>query len=278
MHWKYYISSAFWSNISIPINFSITMITAVTTGEYASKTLLTSDTALMLSITALILSTVNTFFSPEKKLGETKEIMKTWERRGLELEKVRMLDSSSVEHLTRVIKEYRKLFEKVNELKRQQPNSFVTDFIYWSIRVVCLRLTDTRWIKSRYLKKWELDQESYSDYNKIINPDTDECCISITCLFRLLCTKSISERERLIKFEKYNNNDIWKDYARELFYVDSGDCIVNVDTTTDTTDESNVPHGGRVDRKRPKRRASITTLYSSKDSNEEDEIDMDSLY
>jgi len=158
--WKKYIVGAFWSNIAVPLNFSITLITAITTGEIASKTLIGAETALSLGITALILSTFNTFFSPEKKLGETKETMRMWTRYGVTLEEIRLKNISDGAKRQQRLRDYKKLFEKVNELKRQQSNDFITDLIHIIIKKMCIK--EERWIRPRFLHPWEHDDQTFS--------------------------------------------------------------------------------------------------------------------
>jgi len=268
--WKYYISSAFWNHVSIPINFSITMITAVTTGESASKSLLDSQTALYLGVTALILSTINTFFSPEKNLGETKEYMKTWERRGIELEKIRMLDISNTDKISKSLKEYKKLFDKVNEIKRQQSNNFLTDGLYFTVRMTCMRAcsVDGRWVKSRFLKKWERDQESFSEYDGIIGPEEDECCWSLTCLYNKLFRRKSSHVELSNKFNNYMKERVWMDFEEEFFDIESGERAVRMPGHSPGHSPGDSPV-------RRQRRSSLCTIYSENNNDGEDVIDMD---
>jgi len=49
-YWKRYIASAFWSNISTPINLSITLLTAITTGQATTEQLLPQNIYVNLSM------------------------------------------------------------------------------------------------------------------------------------------------------------------------------------------------------------------------------------
>lgn len=60
--WKQYVYCAFWSNISTPINLLITILTALTTGQSATNSLISESTNTQLGITALFISIFNTFF------------------------------------------------------------------------------------------------------------------------------------------------------------------------------------------------------------------------
>ena len=80
--WKKYIAGAFWSNIATPINLSITLITAFTTGQAVTESLIDSKTYSYLSVAALIISTLNTFFRPHIQLKDNIDEMKKWSEFG----------------------------------------------------------------------------------------------------------------------------------------------------------------------------------------------------
>jgi hypothetical protein len=65
--WKLYIASAFWSNVSTPINLLITLLSAVTAGQASTENMLSHSTFLKISVTSLIVSTLNTFFRPHQQ-------------------------------------------------------------------------------------------------------------------------------------------------------------------------------------------------------------------
>ena len=54
--WKRYVYCAFWSNISTPINLAITILTALTTGQSATNSLISESTNTRLGIAALFIS------------------------------------------------------------------------------------------------------------------------------------------------------------------------------------------------------------------------------
>jgi hypothetical protein len=76
--WKKYIAGAFWSNMSTPINLTITLITALTTGQAATKDLIPDNIYINLSIAVLVISTLNTFFRPHLQMMENVNSMQKW--------------------------------------------------------------------------------------------------------------------------------------------------------------------------------------------------------
>ena len=46
--WKKYLSAAFWNYITTPINFSITLLTAIATGQAATANILTPQQTLII--------------------------------------------------------------------------------------------------------------------------------------------------------------------------------------------------------------------------------------
>ena len=62
--WKKYVTTAFWSNISTPVNLSITLLTAVNTGQSTTNSYISTNAFMYINIATLILTSMNTFFRP----------------------------------------------------------------------------------------------------------------------------------------------------------------------------------------------------------------------
>ncbi len=86
--YKKYIASAFWSHIYTPINLAITLLTTFTTGQAATNTLFSQSTFIQLSIAALVISTINTFFQPHAQVAQNKEALTKWQELGSKYEKI----------------------------------------------------------------------------------------------------------------------------------------------------------------------------------------------
>lgn len=143
--WNKYVSSAFWSNISLPINLSITMLTALSTGQATTENLLPRNIYVNISIATLIVSTLNTYFRPHIQMGKNIEMMNKWNVLGCEFEDIYYSEkTASFEQIDECIEKYEKLLIKINDLKKTEnleTQNFITDIIYLVLRSgqCCLR-------------------------------------------------------------------------------------------------------------------------------------------
>lgn len=146
--WKKYVAAAFWSNVSTPVNLAITMLTALTTAQATSPDLFPEKTYIGMSITALVLSVLNTFFRPHTQMSENIKLMNRWNELGLAYEAIYYSDCNTQEDYARRLTDYRKLHMEINVFKSQQsPESqnFLTDLVHIVARGTCLRKKD-RWM------------------------------------------------------------------------------------------------------------------------------------
>jgi hypothetical protein len=144
-YWKKYVASVFWSQISTPINLTITMLTAVTTAQIQSNDLITPTIASNLAIVSLILATLNTFFRPHTQYATNTELLTKWTNLGVKFEDEYY--NNMVEHKT--LGGYRKRLEslqaiqkEVNALRQSEGTNtinFLTDFIFLLSFNSCLR-------------------------------------------------------------------------------------------------------------------------------------------
>tara|TARA_Y100000389_G_C17345680_1_gene455718 strand:- start:404 stop:1045 length:642 start_codon:yes stop_codon:yes gene_type:complete len=157
--WKKYVSSAFWGNVSTPLNLAITLITALTTGQVATEqssdegTFLSKELNFRLSIAALIISTLNTFFRPHTQMVSHLDVMKQWGEYGARFERVFYKEGRGLSVLKEKVTECHQLYADINTYKMSQPynNNFLTDIIHLIARCVCLKNTD-QWIKEMEYK------------------------------------------------------------------------------------------------------------------------------
>jgi hypothetical protein len=77
-YWKKYVASVFWSQISTPINLTITMLTAITTAQIQTNDLISPTVGSNLAIVSLILATLNTFFRPHTQYATNTELLTKW--------------------------------------------------------------------------------------------------------------------------------------------------------------------------------------------------------
>ena len=168
--WKKYITTAFWKNISTPINLSITILTALTTGQVATHGLFTDNTTTKLSISTLLLSTINTFFRPNTQYSTNLEEMKKWADYGIEFEEISVKPAMNETKLKEKLNLYKALFKKVNQLKRNDTSNYFTDLIYIIATKSCLK--EEAWLKDE--EKLENDTNIYINVDEINREGQEE--------------------------------------------------------------------------------------------------------
>jgi hypothetical protein len=140
--WKKYIAGAFWSNISTPINLTITILTAIMSGQATTENLIPHNMYVNISITTLLLSTLNTFFKPHSQMSQNIEIMKIWYDYGNEFEKIYYSENTDIDDYKRRLEEYKKLYIEINKTKNSESpdtQNFVTDLINYIVLNSCLK-------------------------------------------------------------------------------------------------------------------------------------------
>ncbi len=145
-YWKKYIASVFWSQLSTPVNLSITLMTALTTAQANAPELLDTEIYKKITIATLILTVINTFFRPHEKAQHNKEYMKRWNLVGIEFEKVYYSKKSNIVNSCAdgddAVADYEKVEEKVNELRQKEGpdvTNFVVDLIHFICYLTCLK-------------------------------------------------------------------------------------------------------------------------------------------
>jgi hypothetical protein len=142
LYWKKYIAGAFWANISTPINLTITILTAIMSGQATTNNLIPQNIYINISITTLLLSTLNTFFKPHSQMTQNIEIMKTWYDYGNQFEKIYYSECSDTDDYKRRLKEYTVLYIEINKTKNgesPETQNFITDLINFIVMNSCLK-------------------------------------------------------------------------------------------------------------------------------------------
>jgi hypothetical protein len=142
--WKRYIYSAFWQNISTPINLSIVILTAFTTGQSATSNLISANTSTILGVVTLFLSIFNSFFKPYEQLSTNQKHLHDWAGMGEELDEIFYDKVYTIDEKLFRLKKIEKLFKKVSNLKRTDENNFFIDLLYLIIRKTCIGV-NIRW-------------------------------------------------------------------------------------------------------------------------------------
>lgn len=190
--WKKYVASAFWSQISTPINLVITFLTAITTAQAQSPDMLPQSIYSQLAIVSLIITTLNTFFRPHAQFATNTEFLQKWNDLGVRFEKEyydKPIVRLYIEEEFKVVKEkiiaYEKIQEDMNVLRKTEGANtvnFLTDCIFIVCYSTCIR-NYKRWMdhdnkiaketdkQTREQKRKEarerIDQERLSAYERI---------------------------------------------------------------------------------------------------------------
>ena len=137
--WKQYTYCAFWSNISTPLNLLITILTALTTGQSATNSLISQSTNTQLGIAALFVSIFNTFFRPTQQLNDNTQILKEWLDIGEQFEEIYYDKVYTIEEKKDRLAKLQTLFMENNKLKRNNSNNFLIDLIFMIANYLCIK-------------------------------------------------------------------------------------------------------------------------------------------
>lgn len=137
--WKQYIYCAFWSNISTPINLLITILTALTTGQSATNSLISQSTTTKLGIVTLFISIFNTFFRPTQQLNDNSQVLKEWMNIGEQFEEIYYDKVYTIEEKKGRLQKLQDLFIENNKLKRNNTNNFLIDLIFILANMFCIK-------------------------------------------------------------------------------------------------------------------------------------------
>jgi hypothetical protein len=141
-YWKKYVAAAFWSQVSTPINLTITILTGLTTMQATSPDIIPEYLYTQIAIGTLVITTLNTFFRPHTQLTHNTEMMQKWNEIGIEFEKVYYGDiCSTEEHFKERIEQYQGIQEKTSTLRKQEGPAtinFLTDLIFVFAMCTCI--------------------------------------------------------------------------------------------------------------------------------------------
>ena len=169
-YWKKrYIYSAFWSNISTPINLSIVILTALTTGENATKDLIGQRVSTILGIVVLFVSIINTFFRPNEQLAKNQTLQEKWADIGEEFDEIYYDRVYTLKEKSEQLVKLEKLFKSMSSVKRMDDNNYLIDLLFFIIRCTCIRgnidwvhISDTHEIKRKARRSFDMDINSSS--------------------------------------------------------------------------------------------------------------------
>jgi len=165
---KKYFNAGFWNYISTPINFTITLFTALSAGQTGSgSTFLTTDQLFYILLATFILSIINTFFKLKEKAEINYNSAKSWELYAATFEKIYFTPIEKNLDVAKKLEEYNTLIFKINEEYVEETVEYVnyiTELFFYLFRL-CRIYKDYRHlgIKRRH---WILDGSTADFYKQ----------------------------------------------------------------------------------------------------------------
>ena len=143
--WKKYLSAAFWNYITTPINFSITLLTAIATGQAATSNILSQQQTLIILFVTFVLTTTNSFFKLNTKMNLNFEAARRYYSFGAEFERIYYTPMYTDLDVKKKLEEYDALHRNVNKYMVSETienQNYITEFIYvvinWATCCACL--------------------------------------------------------------------------------------------------------------------------------------------
>ena len=170
-------NAGFWNYISTPINFTITLFTALSAGQTGSGSNFLNKTQLFyILLTTFVLSIVNTFFKLKEKADINYTSAKQWEQYAATFEHIYFTPINKNDDVQTRLDEYTNLISKINAEYTEETVEYVnyiTEVFFYFFRL-CKVYKDYRFlgIRRRY---WILDGASsvYFKKNMSKSPDVD---------------------------------------------------------------------------------------------------------
>ena len=176
--WKKYVNAAFWSYISLPINLSITMMTALSTGQATTNNLLPKSLYINISLATLVISVLNTYFRPYVQMNQNIEYMNKWSVLGCQFEEIYYSENQTLDHINLRITRYENLMKSINDLKKAEileTQNFLTDSIHLALRscYCCLKNKNSWLALDKTLKAEDDDEKKRLEETPDDDPSTD---------------------------------------------------------------------------------------------------------
>ena len=132
--WKKYISAAFWNYISTPINFTITLFTALSAGQSGTQSEYLSEKQLFIMLfVSFLLSIINTFFKLKEKALLNYEASKKYDEFGAIFEDIYYMPLSCEYDMNSKLIQYKLLQEEINNHSQKESIenvNYFTELIY----------------------------------------------------------------------------------------------------------------------------------------------------
>jgi hypothetical protein len=155
---KKYVGYVFWNNMGTPINFTITLLTAMTAAKSTStsSTFLSDSQNTIISITVLLISAVNTFFRPYNKATEHMKFITEVQKYGAQFDEVFYKAKLTNEEYEVAYNKYFEIQQNFNKYKSEnsiESKNLIVDIIYFFVINITLfqQRKDRIWTKVQYV-------------------------------------------------------------------------------------------------------------------------------
>jgi hypothetical protein len=170
--WKKYLSAAFWNYITTPINFSITLLTAIATGQAATANILTPQQTLIILFVTFVLTTTNSFFKLNTKMNLNFEAARRYYSFGTKFEEIYYKPLFTNKCVDKKLKSYNTLHDNINKYMLSETienQNYITEILY-SFVMRTSYVTKSKWIneKERH-RELDGDQNKEHDTHSIAN-------------------------------------------------------------------------------------------------------------
>jgi len=123
LKWKKYITASIWNYVSTPINFTITLFTALSAGQTSAGptyAYLTQNQLFYLLFISFVLSTINTFFKLKDKAILNYDAYKKYDKFGAEFESIYFKPLSKNNDIIDRLGNYNILQQKLNDFSSEE--------------------------------------------------------------------------------------------------------------------------------------------------------------
>lgn len=164
--WKKYLSAAFWNYITTPINFSITLLTAIATGQAATANILNPQQTLIVLFVTFVLTTTNSFFKLNTKMNLNFEAARRYYSFGTKFEEIYYKPLFTNKCVDKKLKSYVALHDNINKYMLSETienQNYITEILY-NIVMRTSYIGKSKWINSTE-RHDELDGVTHKEHD-----------------------------------------------------------------------------------------------------------------
>ncbi len=156
--WKFYISSAIWNYTTTIINFSITLLTALSTGTVAGSNILSQQQTVIILFVTFILTITNSFFKLNVKMNLNFQAAKRYYQFGSYFEEIYYLPVQSMTDVATKSLKYDVLLKMIH---KNMDNESIENQNYFTELIYLLLINN---MIARGLKKGMSNLDGYSTW------------------------------------------------------------------------------------------------------------------